>query len=391
MPGHFNGTDAEDGAFASTKATNHVGVFGTNEATSPPTGGGAGGAGVFGLSISPGAAGVFGANNSGKGVGVQGNGPEVGVNGFSQQGAGVQGISQSSASFGVFGNNDSQSAPTGGGAGGAGVFGLSISPGAAGVFGANNSGKGVGVQGNGPERGVSGFSDTGAGAVGQSNTGSGVLATSQNGQGLTVFSDNDIGIFAQGATFSGVFNGALVVNKGPDPKDPSKKPSDINGSLVINDGNLFLNTGDILMNKGDIRLSGADCAEEFNVSALGTIVPGTVMVINAEGGLQPSDQPYDKKVAGVISGAGDYRPGLVLDNRPSDDRRMPIALMGKVYCKVDAQYAAIDVGDLLTTSPTPGHAMKAGDRDKAFGSVLGKALRAAGEGQVLIPVLVSLQ
>jgi hypothetical protein len=35
--------------------------------------------------------------------------------------------------------------------------------------------------------------------------------------------------------------------------------------------------------------------------------------------------------------------------------------------------------------------MKADDRDKAFGSVLGKALHAAEEGQVLIPVLVALQ
>lgn len=29
---------------------------------------------------------------------------------------------------------------------------------------------------------------------------------------------------------------------------------------------------------------------------------GTVMVVNEEGLLEPSQQPYDKKVAGVISG-----------------------------------------------------------------------------------------
>ena len=70
---------------------------------------------------------------------------------------------------------------------------------------------------------------------------------------------------------------------------------------------------------------------------------------------------------------------------------MPIALMGKVNCKVDAQYAAIEVGDLLTTSPTPGHAMKATDPAKAFGTVIGKALKPLKEGTGLIPILISLQ
>jgi hypothetical protein len=161
MPGHFNTRDNEDGGFASTKASDHVGFFGSNEAISPPSGGGAGGAGVFGLSTSPGAAGVFGANNSAGGVGVQGDGVDKGVSGFSRQGTGVRGITQSSANIGVFGSNDAFAPPEGDGAAGAGVFGLSISPGAAGVFGANNSNRGVGVQGNGPTAGVRGFSQFG--------------------------------------------------------------------------------------------------------------------------------------------------------------------------------------------------------------------------------------
>jgi len=70
---------------------------------------------------------------------------------------------------------------------------------------------------------------------------------------------------------------------------------------------------------------------------------------------------------------------------------MPIALMGKVYCKVDAQFAAIAVGDLLTTSPTAGHAMKADDPAKAFGAVIGKALRPLDAGLGLIPILIALQ
>jgi hypothetical protein len=65
--------------------------------------------------------------------------------------------------------------------------------------------------------------------------------------------------------------------------------------------------------------------------------------------------------------------------------------MGKVYCWVDAVSGAIQVGDLLTTSPTPGHAMKAIDRERAFGAVIGKALRPWVEGRGLIPVLLALQ
>jgi hypothetical protein len=100
---------------------------------------------------------------------------------------------------------------------------------------------------------------------------------------------------------------------------------------------------------------------------------------------------YDKKVAGIVSGAGNKKPGIILDKKPRQQNRMPVALMGKVYCKVDAQHSPVEIGDLLTTSPTPGHAMKAKDPLKAFGAVIGKALQNLRNGQGLIPVLVSLQ
>jgi hypothetical protein len=102
-------------------------------------------------------------------------------------------------------------------------------------------------------------------------------------------------------------------------------------------------------------------------------------------------EAYDTKVAGVLSGAGDCKPGILLGKRPSKNRRMPLALNGKVYCKVDAQYASISIGDLLTTSPTPGHAMKVSDPLKAGGAILGKALRPLTQGKALIPILVTLQ
>ena len=113
------------------------------------------------------------------------------------------------------------------------------------------------------------------------------------------------------------------------------------------------------------------------------------MVLGEEGALFPSQRAYDKRVAGVVSGAGCYKPGIVLDKQPSQRNRQPIALLGKVYCKVDAQYGAIEVGDMLTTSPVLGCATS--DPLKAFGSVIGKALRPLKEGRGFIPILISLQ
>ena len=111
------------------------------------------------------------------------------------------------------------------------------------------------------------------------------------------------------------------------------------------------------------------------------------MVLGHDGNLHQSQNPYDKRVAG----AGDYKPGIVLDKQGSGNTRKPIALIGKVYCKVDAETSPIEVGDLLTTSSARGHAMKAMDPLKAFGAVIGKALRPMQEGRGLIPVLIALQ
>ena len=102
-----------------------------------------------------------------------------------------------------------------------------------------------------------------------------------------------------------------------------------------------------------------------------------------------SDEPYDRRVAGVVSGAGTNRPGLVLDRHDDGDRRQPLALAGTVWCKVDADWGAVQLGDPLTTSPTPGHAMLATDPTRAFGAVIGKALADLPNGRGLLPVLVA--
>lgn len=180
---------------------------------------------------------------------------------------------------------------------------------------------------------------------------------------------------------------AHATTANPAPTDPAFR---VDTGTGLTRAFTVLNNGDVEV-RGDIRLLNADCAEDFTIASTDSVEPGTVMVLGAEDVLEPSQHAYDKRVAGVISGAGTYKPGIVLDKQPSQGNRSPVALLGKVFCKVDARYAPIEVGDLLTTSDTLGHAMRAADPFQAFGSVIGKALRPLREGQGLIPILIALQ
>jgi hypothetical protein len=66
-----------------------------------------------------------------------------------------------------------------------------------------------------------------------------------------------------------------------------------------------------------------------------------------------------------------------------------VAFSGVVLCKVDAGFGSVRPGDLLTTSPTPGHAMRAADPRP--GTILGKALEPLEHDTGLIRVLVMLR
>jgi hypothetical protein len=139
---------------------------------------------------------------------------------------------------------------------------------------------------------------------------------------------------------------------------------------------------------GDISLGGADCAEEFSVDE--EVVPGSVVSIGPSGRLALTQTAYDPTAVGVVSGRGRYRPALVLDatRKPPGERRLPLALMGRVVCLLDPDAGPVRRGDLLTSSDRPGHAMAANDHDRAFGSVIGKALAdvpaGAREGEILV-------
>jgi len=137
---------------------------------------------------------------------------------------------------------------------------------------------------------------------------------------------------------------------------------------------------------------GSDIAEPFDIKEPDKIKPGLVLSIDPDnpGKLKLSDKPYDRCVAGIVSGAGGINPGITLTQEESVDSKSNVALSGRVFGLCDASHGSIQPGDLLTTSPNPGYAMKAADNEKSHGAILGKAMTELKEGEGLVLVLVTL-
>lgn len=207
----------------------------------------------------------------------------------------------------------------------------------------------------------------------------------------------------------GIINsaGQIVVAMAPDMVgdgaivwgDHTGGPTAAKGILLVSEQNagqvaVFNTAGTpkfILDGNSGLLSAPGDMAEMFPASAA-EIPPGSVVVIDPgnPGALVAASKPYDRRVAGVVSGAKDYNPGITLR---ANDRagQVPVTLTGTVYCLATAVNGAIRAGDLLTTSAVPGHAMRATDPEASRGAVLGKALEDLASDRGFIMVLASLQ
>jgi hypothetical protein len=157
------------------------------------------------------------------------------------------------------------------------------------------------------------------------------------------------------------------------------------------------NTGDLIVSHSVVTpvleiTGGNDLAEPFKMSRQ-DIPKGAVVIIDEEnaGHLKLSEGAYDRRVAGIVSGANGINPGISLSQQSPLEGGQNVALSGRVYVLADASTSPIKPGDLLTTSDTPGYAMKVTDYNKAQGAVIGKAMNALKEGKGMVLVLVSLQ
>lgn len=223
-----------------------------------------------------------------------------------------------------------------------------------------------------------GIKATGSGSSG--NFGIGVWGIGQGsiltGPAEGVYGESNYGDGVRGITSDPIYYGGYFANTA-------------GGSGVFVDGRADVRTLRIL--------GGADLVEGFDArgddGSGAKPAPGTVLVIDEThaGELRTSSTPYDAKVAGVVSGANGIEHGIKLGQDGALDGETLVAMTGRVYVKCSTENGAIRPGDLLTTSATSGHAMRASDRALANGAVIGKAMSSLDARTGLVLVLVNLQ
>jgi hypothetical protein len=87
----------------------------------------------------------------------------------------------------------------------------------------------------------------------------------------------------------------------------------------------------ILDGNSGLQSASGDVAERFPSAA--QLAPGSVVSIDpAAGGMIAASRAYDRRVAGVVSGANDYNPGITLRAGDELKQAVPVTLTGTVYC-----------------------------------------------------------
>jgi len=362
--------------------------------------------------------GIINAKNRGTGPALVGtSGANAGVWGSSVDDSGVYG--ESTNWHGVTGVSLNQVGVTGSSTNFDGVWGDTSADNAVGVAGWGfdpctvdstppcflrpRNATGVSGQALANGTGVFGRSAAGNGVWGEAQLGGyGVLGHSATGVSVAGFATgydkpdlNSSGFGTPAAMFGGP-NGVIGYSKANGGNGVSGVAR-VSGSVGIA-GYAYDNTGYAAKFYGKTATTileiqgGGDLAELFDVSHE-KAEPGTLMIIDVAdpGHLTISRSAYDTRVAGIVSGAGDVRPGLILHQEGVMEGDTQVAIAGRVYVKATSSNGSIKPGDLLTTSDVPGYAMKATDHDRAQGAVIGKAMTGLTDDTGLVLVLVNLQ
>jgi hypothetical protein len=167
----------------------------------------------------------------------------------------------------------------------------------------------------------------------------------------------------------------------------------------------------------DVRTGAAIDVAEYIYDTGGKTEAGDVVVadINNDESVVRSTRPYQTSVLGVVSTDPHMVMGmeLVVDKETGEAiegvQATRLALSGRVPVKVTEENGPIRPGDLLTTSSTPGHAMKwslldvskardfdelksmLAENERRRNAVIGKAVGSSSAGTGLVMVLISLQ
>lgn len=133
----------------------------------------------------------------------------------------------------------------------------------------------------------------------------------------------------------------------------------------------------------------ADYAEMYPVAGpweYGDVVSLSGETVVTKDGLRSprltrSSAPHQTTAFGVLSdNHGDF--SSVGYNIKAEDNPVPVALNGRVPVKISAENGPIQTGDYLTSSSTPGQAMKA----TTYGRVIGMALENGSDGTIMMVV-----
>jgi hypothetical protein len=271
---------------------------------------------------------------------------------------------------------------------------LGASGGVSGVIGLTNSHDGSGVNGVDINPDGGGYGVIGALATATTTNGGGgggVLGNTVSTDGFTT------GV--RGAANGTTGGGVGVFGEAHSPEGSAGLFINYAGGNIlqgnVGGANLFRvdGSGTVYAN-GGFQPSGADFAESMAVVGdRSKYAAGDLLVIEptANRHLALSQQPYSSLVAGIYS----TKPGILgstqrVDETPAKDE-VPLAVVGIVPCKLTSENGPIQVGDLLVSSSTPGHAMLGTDRARMLGAVVGKALEPLSQGNGVIQVLVTLQ
>lgn len=348
-------------------------------------------------------AGVVQVANSAAGTAVLGiataaTGTTYGVlgNAFSPNGTAVAGYTENGGTAVRGLANDSGHGVYGSSGTGIGVFGESAQfEGVRGLAHDVNHGAVVGVH-DGGGFGVYGTSESGAGVVGDSTSWVGVYGESESAFGVQGKSASNSGVVGTSTSWIGVY-GESAQYEGVRGVAKNKDHGGVVGINEAGGTGIYgrsVGGGFAVVADGKLSITGGgDVAERFASVDGEPIAPGSVVVVDEAnpGQLKLSSTAYDSKVVGIVSGAGGVEPGLILHQAGILEGDLVVAIAGRVYCNAVVESAPIAPGDLLTSASRPGYCMKAADRERAFGAIIGKALTGleSGDGQVL--VLVNLQ
>lgn len=244
------------------------------------------------------------------------------------------------------------------------------------AFGIYGYGPDTGIYGTGGDYGVYGHADaTNSIGVFGFGYGSGVRGNTFYGVGVRGYAVQGVGLRGHSD------DGDLIDAYDTSPWDRRFR--------VTNGGNVFID-GDYY-GAGGVWAGSADFAEMV-LPGEEELTPGDVLVVGPDGHMIRCTEPYQTSVVGVFSTepgfVGGYRTDE--DGSPLDPGQIPLAVLGIVPARVSAEGGSIAPGDLLVTSATPGHAMRAG-ADPPVGTVVGKALESLEDGTGIILMLVVLQ